>query len=473
MNGDRLPPPPWSEQKYPNLPQVPKFAPVDSWVAFENAAAETTARIRSGLSLPSSPDAKGGNSRARRRYGSEPPPSPGMRWPGFSPRARLWRLPPVIQPVGELSSRLAGLELPQPPLPPVAGELRLRLEALEQLHRESREQKTSSLSLELEKIRSAYLVIQAELEQKSEQQSLLEREVADLRLEIDRVGQDKEALQQALELLEESKSQALQERSQLEEECRRLSEALKASERKERQLERSKSQSKELLEQKERQLKQLQADGRSLKAAVSERERAEQAAREAQNHQTKMLAQKQREIDQLTEENRLLRVELENFEEERSRVVVLERSTRQSQEELRQSQEELRHSEEHRQVLRRNVEELKRQHAAQLEKQRLLERDFAHLKAALKQREQAGRSLQTALTEQKRLVRVATAEEARFQAASDDASELYEPLGPVGSLPSLPRAPVSFGAGFVEADMTSRRTSKASSLLEVDMTGDT
>ena len=63
-----------------------------------------------------------------------------------------------------------------------------------------------------------------------------------------------------------------------------------------------------------------------------------------------MLAQKQREIDQLTEENRLLRVELENFEEERSRVVVLERSTRQSQEELRQSQEELRHSEEHRQV---------------------------------------------------------------------------------------------------------------------------
>ena len=109
------------------------------------------------------------------------------------------------------------------------------------------------------------------------------------------------------------------------------------------------------------------------------------------------------------------------------------------------------------QVLRRNVEELKRQHAAQLEKQRLLERDFAHLKAALKQRElgsgfekafivsffrtcfrlrfgkhltrkveeQAGRSLQTALTEQKRLVRVATAEEARFQAASDDASEPF------------------------------------------------
>ncbi|CAE7897540.1 unnamed protein product, partial [Symbiodinium necroappetens] len=349
MNGDRLPPPPWSEQKYPNLPQVPKFAPVDSWVAFENAAAETTARIRSGLSLPSSPDAKGGSSRARRRYGSEPPPSPGMRWPGFSPRARLWRLPPVIQQLDQ-SSRLAGVELPQPPLPPVAGELRLRLEALEQLHRESREQKTSSLALELEKTRSAYLVIQTELEQKSEQQALLEREIADLRLEIDRVGQDKDGLQQALELLEESKSQALQERSHLEEECRRLSEALKASERKERQLERSKSQSKELLEQKERQLKQLQSDSRSLKATLAERERAEQAGREAQNHQTKLVAQKQREIDQLTEENRLLRVELEGFEEERSRVVVLERNTRQSQEELRQSQEELRQSEEHRQV---------------------------------------------------------------------------------------------------------------------------
>ena len=357
MNDQRLPPPPtWEHQSsaYPDLPEVPKLAPDVAWVAFENAAAETAARIRSGLSLPSSnssPDAKGIKGipgRSRRRYGSEPPPSP-VRWPSFSPRP--WRpgalgglpgsLPPALP--GVLSGRLAGLELPQPPLPPVAGELRLRLEALEYREgRESREARKGSLALELERTRSAYIVIQGELEQKSEEQGLLQREITGLRADLEKVSEEKESLQQALHLLEESKAevatqvaQAEQERGRLEEESRRLSELLKASERKERHLERAQSQSKELMEQKDWQLQKLQADLRGLREALQERERAEKERerelREAQNR-NKVVVQKQREIDQLAEDNRLLRVALEEFEEERVRVLALERSLQQSQE---------------------------------------------------------------------------------------------------------------------------------------------
>ncbi|CAE7554004.1 unnamed protein product, partial [Symbiodinium natans] len=120
-------------------------------------------------------------------------------------------------------------------------------------------------------------------------------------------------------------------------------------------------------------------------------------------------------------------------------------------------------------VLRRSVEELEGQSAAHLEAQRRLQNDCRHLRSALKQREQAERNLQAALNEQHRLRLVSVEAERRQSQSIDETSEIFEPLQ------SLPRLPLGGfrSNGFVEADMTSRRTSKASSVLTVDMTADT
>ena len=138
---------------------MPKYVPQDALIeAFESAAAETTARIRAGLSLPASPD---GRLPRRRRAGSEPPPSPSAR----------------------------RLELPQPPLPPVAGELKMRLEALEL------EAKRSHMQ-ELERMRSICTGLQEDLElckrsldEKSRQEELAQKELIRLRAEVDKVRQ--------------------------------------------------------------------------------------------------------------------------------------------------------------------------------------------------------------------------------------------------------------------------------------------
>ncbi|CAE7726998.1 unnamed protein product [Symbiodinium pilosum] len=202
--------------------------------------------------------------------------------------------------------------------------------------------------------------------------------------------------------------------------------------------------------------------GHFAKLRTLDREHAQKELRDVQSQRSKVVNQKQLEIEQLMEDNRLLRVALEDLEEERSRFLALERSLQLSQEDCLS--------------LRRSVEELEAQNTAHVEAQRRLASDCKHLRSALKQREQAEKNLQAALSEQKRLRAVDEEDAERRRASISD-------LGSLSNL-RLPEMPIqeplsrlSLGGprsnGLVEVDMTSRRTSKASSVMEVDMTGDT
>ncbi|CAK9005383.1 unnamed protein product [Durusdinium trenchii] len=316
-----LPPPPSCpllHSKFGALKNgVPKYVPQDALIeAFETAQAETTARIRAGLSLPASPEGKSTTSRSwpHRRHGSEPPPSPSRR------------------------QRLLGLELPQPPLPPVAGELKVRLEALELEAKRSHAQ-------ELERMREICNGLQEDLElcrrsldEKGRQEEMAQKELARLRAEHDRAEAEKARqqrsesketlrLKEALSLLEQSeqdKSRRLQmeqeevarlqtERDRVEAELRDLQmESLRSAELKEKQLrERMETEKRQELLQKQKELQRLEADvrrltesveraeeeKRHLRKALQERERVEAELRDSlSNLKGRVMAQKQQEI---------------------------------------------------------------------------------------------------------------------------------------------------------------------------------
>jgi len=477
---------------------VPKYVPQDALIeAFETAAAETTARIRAGLSLPASPDAKSSTSRSfwlgsRRRYGSEPPPSP--------------------------SRRLLGMELPQPPLPPVAGELKLRLEALEM------DAKRSHLQ-EVERIRGICTTLQEEmdlcrrtLEEKSRAEEQAQKELSRLRVEMEKLryqrNDSKELLQlkEALSLLEQSdleKTHRLQmahdetsrlqsERETLETELRQLQAELRANELKERQLrEKLESENKQEVFQRQRELQTLEADvrrltesleraeddNRHLRKALKEREKAESELRDSlANVKGKAMQQKQQQIDQLSEENRGLKVLLQELEEEKGRYRGNERSQKEQVKSLEQDRQALRMKLQEaltsQEDLRREVSQLQREESKHLQAKQLLEKDIEHLRRALKQRRNAEKDLRDAIDEQKRL-----RAQSEDSTPSPQRAETRRTLVNVG-LPGVPgnlqrtlrgRA-VTLGElrpELMEVDLTSRMSSsKESSLVEVDMTQD-
>ncbi|CAJ1356872.1 unnamed protein product, partial [Effrenium voratum] len=314
MHDQRLPPPPqWEPVTKPKLPSS------EAQLAFETAAAETTARIRSGFSLPASPDTG-----SRRRYGSEPPPSPLRRSNGLG--LALGR-----------SGRLLGVELPQPPLPPVAGELRLRLEALEQ-------EAKRGAQLELERIRGACAGLQQDLagcrrslEEKARQEEVLQKEVASLRSQLEGAGKERHRrlqveeellrLKSSLAQLEQEADDSRRLEMERQEELRQAKEALWNKELQERQLKESDMQRRQEVSQKQSEVQRLQSelqqlrkrfedleeDRRNAQRGLKDRERLEAELRDAQ-------AQRKH----LAEETRVLKLTLKDFEEERGRSAALE-----------------------------------------------------------------------------------------------------------------------------------------------------
>lgn len=497
MLEQRLPPPPtWPQlhSKFGALKNgVPKYVPQDALIeAFETAQAETTARIRAGLSLPASPEAKSSTGSrsfwpgSRRRYGSEPPPSP--------------------------SRRLLGMELPQPPLPPVAGELKVRLEALEM------DAKRLHLQ-EVERIRGICAGLQDDLdmcrrslEEKSRQEDQAQKEISRLRAEVERFrhqrNDSKEVLRlkEALSLLEQSdleKSHRLemeqQESLRLQAERDALDSERRSSELKERQLrEKLEAEKYQELQKFEADCRRLtenleraEEDNRHLRKALKEREKAESELRDSlTNLKGKAMSQKQQQIDQLSEENRSLKILVQELEQEKGRWRGLERSqieqlasSDQDRQTLRMKLQEALESEEElrRQVSRLQQEETKHLQAVQANQR--LEKDVEHLRKALKQRRNAEKDLREAIDEQKRLR--AQSVQSEESTPSPVRASFTEPMGVRRSLaaglpgvPSLPgragRAVTlgDFAAEMVEVDLTSRLSSKESSLMEVDLTRD-
>lgn len=332
-------------------------------------------------------------------------------------------------------------------------------------------------------------VCRRSLEEKSRQEEQAQKEISRLRAEVEKNHHHR------LEMEQQESLRLQTERDALDSERR-------SSELKERQLlelEAEKYQELQKLEAECRRLtenlERAEEDNRHLRKALKEREKAESELRDSlANLKGKAMSQKQQQIDQLSEENRSLKILVQELEEEKGRWRSLERSQieqlasldqdrqilRTKLEEALESEEELR-----RQVSRLQQEETKHLQAVQANQQ--LEKDVEHLRKALKQRRNAEKDLREAIDEQKRLRAQSVLSEE--STPSPVRASFTEPVGARRSLaarlpgvPSLPRGRAGragravtlgdFAAEMVEVDLTSRLSSKESSLMEVDLTRD-
>lgn len=124
-----------------------------------------------------------------RRYGSEPPATPG-HWAGqMTSRPPPW---PVAVP-GVFShpwQQFAMVELPEPPLPPVAGELRARLEALESQDLKANSAQLANMRSSQAELLQEFTACRNKLSEKTRLADDAQRELVSLRLQLRQAQQD-------------------------------------------------------------------------------------------------------------------------------------------------------------------------------------------------------------------------------------------------------------------------------------------
>jgi len=187
-------------------------------------------------------------------------------------------------------------DLPEPPLPPVAGELRARLEALEV------QDLAKAKSVELENMRASHASLTRELESwraKLKKQSEDLNELADLRLQLQRSQQEVKLLEEdkhRLTRLYDEAAGGRQANDHLEDENWRLRQQLAEAER-------EKSELRARLDQTQAppQNDKLEEDNHHLRQALRDREKGEAELRSALDAQDRELAELTRERQSLLE----------------------------------------------------------------------------------------------------------------------------------------------------------------------------